>query len=638
MPVRDIVGKVGQSKSADSGMKAPVPSATNAGISMFVEPVPTQVIQVRNTSPHLRAAPVEREVRVNSAAKVSNSAQSGFRGSVSWTTQDFLAAHREVQGSGLHNFEDCKISIPTCIRYDRLRSSLGEQATAKEQKVLKWLEFGFPIDCNPNYGITKPQKNHQSAVEFKDAIQEYLRKNINSQAMLGPFEQSPISGLSFSPLMSVPKENAERRVIVDFSFPPGASINDGTPQSSYLDCDTEFNLPSVQSMVGRINELGRGCLLYKRDLKGAFRQFSLDPGSYKFTGLQWQGKVLVDTRLAMGLRSSAFCCQAVTEMVAKVVSKEGHVLVYLDDFGGAESKERATRMFNHLGKMLVYFGLEEAPDKAVAPTTSMDWLGIHFNTEEWTMALKQGKLDELLDWLPRLLERKRVKRVLLQKILGSLVWASAVVRSGAIFFNRLLMLLRKLKRPHHSIHFSAEAKKDVLWWVRTLSLYHGKSPIPPVVWTPLATFSTDASLEGFGMVWGKRAIAGLFTCDYDDLDISKKEMLTVVVAIKHWFADLSNLKVLIFIDNQACVSLLNYGITKSPFLASCLREIQFYLAKFNIEIKAQYIPSKQNVLADLCSRAFSSDLHFRNFNKLLNEGTLILENVCYEKFRFEYKE
>ena len=131
-------------------------------------------------------------------------------------------------------------------------------------------------------------------------------------------------------------------------------------------------------------------------------------------------------------------------------------------------------------------------------------------------------MNELLNWLPLLLKRKRVKRVLLQKILGSLVWASAVVRSGAIFFNRLLMLLRKLKRPHHSIHFSAEAKKDVIWWVKTLSLFHGKSPIPPTVWTPLATFSTDASLEGFGMVWGSRAIAGLFTCEFDNLDISKK--------------------------------------------------------------------------------------------------------------------
>ena len=104
-------------------------------------------------------------------------------------------------------------------------------------------------------------------------------------------------------------------------------------------------------------------------------------------------------------------------------------------------------------------------------------------------------------------------------------------------------------------------------------------------------------------------------------------MLTIMAAIKHWFADLSNLKVLIFVDNMACVSLLNYGVTRSPFLASCLREIQFYLAAFNIEIKAQYIPSKENKLADLCSRAFSTDIHFENFNKLLNDGTLILENI-----------
>ena len=199
------------------------------------------------------------------------------------------------------------------------------------------------------------------------------------------------------------------------------------------------------------------------------------------------------------------------------------------------------------------------------------------------------------------------------------------------------MLLRKLKRPHHSIHFSAEAKKDVIWWVKTLSLFHGKSPIPPTVWTPLATFSTDASLEGFGMVWGSRAIAGLFTCEFDNLDISKKEMLTIMAAIKHWFADLSNHKVLIFSDNQACVALLNYGVTKSPFLASCLREIEFYLARFNIEIKAQYVASKENVLADLCSRAYTSDIHFKNFNKLLKDGTLILENVLYENFNFEHE-
>ena len=167
---------------------------------------------------------------------------------------------------------------------------------------------------------------------------------------------------------------------------------------------------------------------------------------------------------------------------------------------------------------------------------------------------------------------KRVKKVLLQKVLGSLVWASAVVRAGVVFFNRLLVLLRKLKRPNHSVYFSKEAKKDIAWWLATLRQFRGKSPIPPSVWTPLVAFYTDASLDGFGMVWGSRAMAGLFPLDFEDLDISKKEMITVMAAVKHWFSDLANLKVRIYVDNQACVALLNYGISRSPFMATCLTQ------------------------------------------------------------------
>ena len=502
--------------------------------------------------------------------------------------------------------------------------------------MLNLLKYGMPIDCKPGFGVRRIQKNHFSAVGYKEAITDYICKNVQCQALLGPFEISPIPDLCFSPLMSVPKEGAKRRVIVDFSFPPGQAINDGIPKSTYLEFDVHFCLPSVQTMVSRINFLGPGCLVYKRDLKGAFRQFASDPGDYGFTGVCWGGCIYIDTRLAMGLRSAAYCCQSVTELIAKIAGKKAFTMVYLDDFGGAEPAESAVAAFDHLGWVLKHCGLEEAPDKAVPPSTKMDWLGVSFDTVEWTMAIKPGKLQELLNWLPELLNRKRVKRVLLQKVLGSLVWASAVVRAGVVFFNRLLSLLRKLKRPNHSIHFSLEAKKDVLWWLRTLKSFKGKAMIPPAVWTPLTSFSTDASLEGFGMVWGSRALAGLFPMEYEDMDITKKEMITVMAAIKHWFRDLSNLKVLIYVDNMACVSLLNYGISKSPFLASCLREIQFMLAKYNIELKAEYIPSKMNCLADLCSRAFNNDFHFRNFNKCLDEGTLVLDQIFYEKLYLEY--
>ena len=600
----------------------------SAGIA--ARPVQSQVNWVRSIKPRLTTA----RARVPGASNVFSEGPdlSPCSQAFNWDTEDHIRAHTLIKASGKYNFEGLKIPVPTAIRFDRIRAALGNLATPQDLRVLSLLQFGFPVACESSYGVRKPQRNHHSALSYEKEVSEYFAKDKEANAILGPFKSSPIPELCFSPLMSVPKEVTKRRIIVDFSFPPGKSINDGIPKATYLDFEVKFSLPSVSSMVDRINELGKGCLLYKRDLKGAFRQFPIDPRDYMYTGLSWKDGVYIDTRLAMGLRCSAFCCQSVTEMIAKVAGKQAFTLVYLDDFGGADEAGKAQESFINLGRLLSHCGLQEAPEKAVPPSTNMEWLGIRFDTLDWSIALKPGKLQELLDWLPRLLSLKRVKKVLLQKVLGNLVWASAVVRAGAIFFNRLLVLLRKLKRPGHSIYFSKEAKCDVAWWIATLTKFKGKTPIPPSVWTPLTSFYTDASLEGFGVVWGKRALAGLFPMELDKLDITKKEMVTVMAAVKHFFKDLANLKVKIYVDNQACVALLNYGVTRSPFLAACLREIFYFLANYNIELKAEYIPSKNNCLADLCSRAFSNETFYDNFNKLLYDKVLVLENVNYEFF------
>ena len=244
---------------------------------------------------------------ISSVFNIDHSLSYLFGGS-QWTAENYIEAHKKVVKSGLHNFEGCKIPIPTSIRYDRLRDVLGENITPKEERVLSLIKYGMPLDCKNDYGVKEPQDNHRSALSFPKAIENYLGKNGESHMVLGPFCMSPILDLRYSPLMTVPKEETERRVIVDFSFPAGISINDGIPKATYLDHNVEFSLPSVQSMVGRVNALGKGCLLYKRDLKSAFRQFSTDPGDYKYTGMSWKGKIYIDTRLAMGLRSSAYCC------------------------------------------------------------------------------------------------------------------------------------------------------------------------------------------------------------------------------------------------------------------------------------------------------------------------------------------
>ena len=130
---------------------------------------------------------------------------SSFSQGKNWSPGDFIKVHKEVRESGLYNLQGCRIPIPTLIRHDRIREALGEDISQKEERTLSLLEFGMPIGCKDNFGVQKKQKNHQSAVSFKEEIDEFFNKNVKMQVILGPYEISPIEGLRFSPIMSVPR-------------------------------------------------------------------------------------------------------------------------------------------------------------------------------------------------------------------------------------------------------------------------------------------------------------------------------------------------------------------------------------------------------------------------------------------------
>ena len=71
-----------------------------------------------------------------------------------------------------------------------------------------------------------------------------------------------------TPLNTVPKrDSAERRVIVDLSWPCETSVNDAIPCGSFLGEPIALSYPTVDSIVDAMVSLGPGCLLYERDLK-----------------------------------------------------------------------------------------------------------------------------------------------------------------------------------------------------------------------------------------------------------------------------------------------------------------------------------------------------------------------------------
>ena len=70
---------------------------------------------------------------------------------------------------------------------------------------------------------------------------------------------------------------------------------------AYQGMDTQLQYPGVDHLVAFLNQLGPGCLLYKRDLSKAYRQIPIDGGDVAKLGYKWEEHLFADRVLPMGL-------------------------------------------------------------------------------------------------------------------------------------------------------------------------------------------------------------------------------------------------------------------------------------------------------------------------------------------------
>ena len=101
-------------------------------------------------------------------------------------------------------------------------------------------------------------------------------------------------------MMTREKPNsAHRRVIIDLSFPHGTSVNSGVTKDTYLGTAFVLKLPTIDTVTDKIKALGRGCVMYKVDLRRAFRHVKLDPIDYDLLELR-QNRHYLNTCLLFG--------------------------------------------------------------------------------------------------------------------------------------------------------------------------------------------------------------------------------------------------------------------------------------------------------------------------------------------------
>ena len=562
-------------------------------------------------------------------SKVSNRDSSGM-----------VKLFEHVHASGIENFRGCRIVVGVHFNMLAWRSKLKDY---EDKVVCEYLEFGFPLDFNKKKKLCFDiRRNHKGAREFPKFIKQYFRRECKEVRVAGPFIHNPLSvPLMISPMNSVPKVNStdERRVIVDLSWPRGAAVNEGISKDIYLGEVIDLHYASVEQVCQMVVETGVGAVIYKRDLRRAYRQIPVDPRDYRYLGYFWEEHLYFDSVLAMGQRNAAMACSRTTKAVMYMHSEAGYRgTSYLDDLIGVADINTGTEAYENLGQLLAELGLIENYPKACPPSTVQIVLGIEVNTIEGTLSVPSGRMAEILELLGEWRGKCRTNKVDLQSLIGKLQFVTKCVRQSRVFLNRMLDTLRAMNQKS-SIKLSESFQKDVKWWDMFMDEFNGVAYFPSMVWSePDINFATDSCLLGCGGLCGYEFFHSAYPSSIlsQGLPIHCLEMLAVLIAVRFWGHHCTSGKIQIYCDNEPVVQVINSSKTKDVFMASCLRELWLEVSKYGFELRAVHLPGVENRVPDWLSRWELHPSYAKSFHQFIaGEADMYKEVVVTDElFQF----
>ena len=357
---------------------------------------------------------------------------------------------------------------------------------------MQLIKFGSPLDFNRACYLKNEVGNHKSAVDHPSDVDAYMEEEKKYDAILGSYDAKPIVGGHSSPFMTRAKPNSDRRrVIIDISWPLGASVNAGIDKNTYLDAPFALTFLTVDGITNELKRLSRCALLYKVDVSRAFRHVKVDPGDYDLLGLEWNGHY-VDTCIPFGTRHGS---QIFQRLSIKIRQKGFTIIDYIDDYVRVGVPSVIWASFHTLLDLMMQLGLMVGEKKLVCLAMQVTCLGVLIDTIEGTISIPPEKLRDVTDAVRHWLTKEFATKHQLQSILGLLLYVYKCVKPARVFLNRMLDLLRS-GHGRQKIHLTPDFKRDLGWFAKFLPAYNGVSLYDHK--NTLETLELDAYLTGFG--------------------------------------------------------------------------------------------------------------------------------------------
>ena len=518
--------------------------------------------------------------------------------------EDLNIAEKVMRG-GYPNRYGARIPIKSPWNVQALKHKL-QANQYQDMEITEWLTFGWPAGRLPTLqDPEKTFKNHKGATDYPQALRDYIKKEKEKGAIMGPFNKIPFSRkVGISPISTRAKKSSqERRVIVDLSFPEGRAVNDGMIKDNYMGLTTHLSFPKTDELANRIYILGKGAMMFKVDLSRYFRQLPLDPGDYSLMGYIVDNQLYFDKMLPMGMRNSPYIAQRISDAIRFLHKCMGFFMLnYVDDFLGAELAEHIWQAYKYLTQLLEEIKIGISKEKLVPPTTRLEFLGITFDSDKMTMELPQDKVEDLQVELGSWLYKTMASRREMESLVGKLQFASKCIRPGRVFVARLINWMRNRARGQ-VYKLNLEVRKDIAWWSRFMQEFNGMS----LIWLnkePRTDYilASDACLTGFGATAMGEYFHGEFPMEMQGDNIAYLEIRAAIVALKVWGPRLTGNYFWIHVDNQAVATILNTGASRDETLQDALREVAYLAAKHEFVIKARHIAGVDNRIPDWLSR------------------------------------
>lgn len=396
----------------------------------------------------------------------------------------------------------------------------------------------------------------------------------------------------YSRIFAVPKKTGGFRPVIDLS-PLNRSIK-----------RQRFKMETARSVRLSIQP---GDWATSLDLRDAYFHVSMHPITWKYLRFVWNGKVYQFLALPFGLSPAPYIFTMVTRQLALLARKQGiRLKMYIDDWLTLNGDKRRctsdTQQLVHLTQLL---GFNIKPEKSeFNPATSFRYLGMTFDTVEFTVKPNAERIDSLILQLRR---QRQLKSTTYRDILSLLGKMESMAT--------LLSLARVYKRPlqrqiAQRVSVKTDYSQQVLlgdWFVQSTQQWTDeqwlRSSVPIRPPSRVIYLFTDASKQGWGGHTDSQTVSGLWTQQESLYHINLLELEAVSRCMKKLSSVMRNSHVTVCGDNTTCLAYLrNQGGTVSRALSVKAEELLKWAHVLNITVSTEFIPGKLNVLADQLSR------------------------------------